>query len=86
MPMNEAFIRYRNSIVEDIQVAIVELRSIAQPHEITQLRELEFDAQDAKTNEQLQQIAEQVKNLREFCEKRSKSTATFPALTRFRGS
>jgi len=37
----------RTRVVEMIEIALVELRSIAQPHEIASMNELLFDAQDA---------------------------------------
>ena len=43
-------------ITETIQVAVVELKSVALPHEIAHLHELAADAADAETEEQLAQI------------------------------
>ena len=67
-------------IVEIIEVAIIELKGIAQPHEITQFRELALEAKDAGTHEALVTIFEQVKSLRAFCEGRAKSGAAYPAM------
>lgn len=67
----------RAEVVEEIEIALVELRSLAQPHEIASLNELLFDAQDATAPEQLEPIIEQVKSLREFCENRHRSDANF---------
>ncbi|MFO0679313.1 MAG: hypothetical protein U0169_22490 [Polyangiaceae bacterium] len=72
----------KDAVIEDIAVALVELKSVAQPHELAALRELELDARDADTADQLDQIARQVKNLRQFCESRTRSTAAFPAIGR----
>ncbi len=67
----------RASVIESIEIALVELRSIAQPHEIASLNELLFDAQDATEEAQLVQISEQVSGLRAFCEGRHRSDANF---------
>ena len=67
----------RAQVVEEIEIALVELRSIAQPHEIASLNELLFDAQDATSADQLEPIIEQVKSLRAFCENRHRSDANF---------
>ena len=70
----------RAEVREYIEVAIVELREIAQPNEIAQLRELAMDADDADTEEQLARIRKQAQNLRSFCEKRARSVAGFGAV------
>jgi hypothetical protein len=62
-------------ITETIQVAVVELKSVALPHEIAHLHELAADAADAETEEQLAQIASQVESLRTFCQSRARSSA-----------
>jgi hypothetical protein len=67
----------RAEVVEMIEIALVELRSIAQPHEIASLNELLFEAQDATAAEQIEAIAEQVNGLRAFCENRHRSDASF---------
>lgn len=64
----------REEIVEFIEVAIVELRGVAQPRDIAELRELEMDAKEADTAEQLERILEQATNLRAFCEQRKRSS------------
>jgi hypothetical protein len=69
---------FRNEVIEFIEIAIVELRAMAQPREIAELRELAMDARDADALEQLESILAQAKNLREFCEKRTRSTGNFP--------
>ena len=66
-------------ILELIEVAIIELKGVAQPHEITQFRELALDAKDADTPEALATIFQQVNSLRAFCESRAKSGAAYPA-------
>jgi hypothetical protein len=65
--------RTREGILETVAVLVVELREIAQPHELAELRELALDAADADTPEQLAQIAAQVEGLRVFCLKRAQS-------------
>jgi hypothetical protein len=65
----------REEIHETVESLLVELRGIAQPHEIAQLRELDLDAADAQQHEQLEQIAAQVESLRVFCLNRAKSSA-----------
>jgi hypothetical protein len=65
----------RAEILESIEVAVVELKRLALPHEIAQLRELAVDAADAQTIEQLEQIAKQVESLQTFCLSRAKSSA-----------
>lgn len=69
----------RAEVLELIEVAIIELKGVAQPHEVAQLRELGLDAQDADSPDSLANIVQQVKSLRAFCEKRAKSGAAFPA-------
>jgi hypothetical protein len=64
----------RDEVVEFIEVAIVELRNFAQPRDIAELRELEMDARDATTNDQLGEILRQAQNLRAFCEQRKRSS------------
>ena len=68
----------RQEVLELIAVAIVELRDLAQPRDISQLRELELDAIDADSDDQLRGIAAQVENLRGFCMSRKKSSETVP--------
>ena len=58
-------------IRETIQVAVVELKGLALPHEIAHLHELAEDAADAESDEQLTQIAKQVESLRTFCQSRA---------------
>jgi hypothetical protein len=78
----------REEISETVEALVVELRGVAQPHEIAQLRELALDAADAETQEQLVQIAAQVEGLRVFCMNRAKSSAALqlalPSLKRQR--
>jgi len=64
----------RHEVIEFIEVAIVELRGVAQPRYIAELRELAMDAKDAESDAQLDEILEQARNLREFCEKRKLSS------------
>ncbi len=64
---------FRAEVLEYIAIALAELRGVAQPREHAELRELEFDAEDAENDEQLQKIFEQAKNLRTFCERRKLS-------------
>jgi hypothetical protein len=71
----------RNEVIKSIETTLVELKGVAQPHELASLSELLLDARDAETAEQLEQIEEQVKGLRVFCERRAKSTANFQKVT-----
>ena len=64
----------RTDVVESIEIALVELRGVAQPHEVASLHELSLDAAEAESDEQLARIAAQVESLREFCERRNLST------------
>jgi hypothetical protein len=63
----------RSDIVESIEIALVELRGVAQPHEVASFHELSLDAAEADSDEQLAAIAAQVESLREFCERRNLS-------------
>jgi hypothetical protein len=65
----------REEINETVESLVADLRGIAQPHEIAQLRELALDAADAETQEQLEKIAAQVESLRVFCLNRARSSA-----------
>ena len=80
----------REEITETIEIAVIELRGVAQPHEVAHLRELALDATEADTEEQLAQIARQVESLRAFCMGRAKSSAALllalPRLSRQRGA
>lgn len=64
----------RPELLEEIDIALVELRGIAQPHELATLRELALDAQDVE-EAQLPKVYEQFRSLRSFCESRKKSAA-----------
>jgi hypothetical protein len=64
---------FRDEVIELIEVALVELKGIAQPRDLAQLRELLLDAKDADDSEQLMRILEQAKGLRKFCEGRHDS-------------
>ena len=65
----------QESVVETIEIALVELRGIAQPRDIAQLSELLLDAKDTEDVEQLERIRQQVNALRSFCEGRHESGA-----------
>jgi hypothetical protein len=65
----------REELIETIEVTVVELRGVAQPHEVATLRELALDAAEAEDEEQLALIARQVDSLRTFCMGRAKSSA-----------
>ncbi len=65
----------RDSVVDMIEIALVELRAVAQPRDIAQLSELLLDAKDAEDDEQLQRIQAQAKSLIAFCESRRASGA-----------
>jgi hypothetical protein len=66
---------FRDEVIENIEVALVELKGIAQPRDLAELGELLLDAKDAHDAEQLQRIHEQAKSLRAFCEKRHTSSS-----------
>ena len=70
----------RAQVLEYIEVAIVELRGVAQPRDVAELRELAMDAEDAETTEQLTSIQQQAMNLRAFCERRKMSSVKSPTL------
>lgn len=63
----------RHEVLEFIAVARAELRGLAQPREHAELRELEVDAEDVQSEEQLRAIYDHAKNLRRFCEGRKLS-------------
>jgi hypothetical protein len=68
----------RDSVVDEIEIALVELRGVAQPRDLAQLQELLLDAKEAEDAEQLQRIDLQARALRAFCEGRSASSTTIP--------
>ena len=70
----------RLELLELIEITIAELKNIAQPHEISTLRELGFDAEEADSPDQLSAIQEQVRSLKSFCEKRARSAISMPAV------
>lgn len=65
----------RSEVLEFIAVALAELRGIAQPRELAELRELEMDAEDVDDLEHLRAVYAHAKNLRLFCERRKMSAA-----------
>ena len=67
----------RAEVVESIEVALVELRGIAQPHEMAAMSELRLDAVDAQSEDQLRAIDSQLKSLRQFCESRKQSDSNY---------
>ena len=72
--MDERVTELRAQIIEFIEIAVVELKNVAQPREIGELRALGLDAEDADSVEQLELIKKQAQNLREFCESRKMSS------------
>lgn len=70
----------RVELLEFIEVTIAELKTMAQPHEISTFRELGYDAEEAETPEQLKAIEEQVQSLRSFCERRARSAISMPSV------
>ncbi len=66
----------REELSEEIEIALVELKEIAQPHELSTLREMALDAREAEES-QLPAIYEQLRSLRKFCESRKKSDANY---------
>jgi hypothetical protein len=71
--------RVRAAVIDLIDIALVDLKEVAQPHEIASLNELRIDAQDAIDEATLRQIERQVESLRDFCEKRKRSDHNFPS-------
>ena len=69
----------RDSVVDMIEVALVELRQVAQPRDLAQLSELLLDAKETEDDEQLERIQAQATSLRRFCESRRASGAGMPA-------
>ena len=65
----------RDTVVETIEIALVELKNIAQPRDLAELHELLLDTKDAADDDQLRRIAAQVESLRSFCEGRHDSGA-----------
>ena len=72
--MNAEFREHHREVSEYIEVAIAELRGVAQPRDIAELRALMLDVLEAETLEQLSSIRAQAHNLREFCERRTSSS------------
>ncbi len=70
----------RTNIIASIEATIGELKSMALPRDLAELRELVNDAKAAASREQLQQILRQATNLREFLERRKKSTHKQPTI------
>jgi hypothetical protein len=71
----------REEVLEFIEVSLVELKGIALPRDLAELRELAMDVRDAEDLTQLKAIHEQAKNLRDFCERRARSTSAFPSVS-----
>jgi hypothetical protein len=69
----------RDSVVEMIEVALIELRGIAQPRDLAQLSELLLDAKEAEDAEQLERIRAQAESLQRFCESRRASGVGMPS-------
>jgi hypothetical protein len=63
----------RADVIENIEIAIVELRDCAQPRDVAELRALVLDAKEAESEKVLEEIVVHVENLRAFCEARKKS-------------
>ncbi len=58
-----------------IEVALVELRGVAEPRDLAQLHELLLDARDTDESEQLTRIREQASRLGAFCWSRHDSSS-----------
>jgi hypothetical protein len=71
--------RLRDSVVESIEIALVELRRLAAPHEMAELSELRLDARDAESEAQLRAIEAHLEVLRAFCERRFESCGSMVA-------
>jgi hypothetical protein len=70
----------REDLLELIEITIAELKTIAQPHEISTFRELGYDAQEADSPDQLRAIHNEVQSLRAFCERRARSAISMDAV------
>jgi hypothetical protein len=68
----------QRQLVEYIEIALVELRGIAQPRDLADLRTLALEAEEADDDAQLDAILEQAKNLRKFAESRKASALRTP--------
>jgi hypothetical protein len=68
----------QKQVVEFIEIAVVELRGIAQPRDLAELRTLALEAEEAENDQQLDAILEQAENLRRFCESRKASALRTP--------
>jgi len=64
----------RAQLVLDIEIALVDWKPVAQPHELAALAELLLDAKDAEP-EELPQVEAQFRGLERFVESRRASVA-----------
>ncbi len=70
----------REQLTLDLEVALVDWKGFAQPHELAQLAELLLDAKDAATELELEQLAAQFRSLERFVASRRASTAVMSAV------
>ncbi|HRG96545.1 MAG TPA: hypothetical protein PLR99_09870 [Polyangiaceae bacterium] len=64
----------RAQLILDIEIALVDWKPVAQPHELSELAELLLDARDAGPDE-LPQVEAQFRGLERFVESRRASVA-----------
>lgn len=70
----------KQEVMEYIEEALAELRSVAPPRDLASLRELLLDVEETTEPEDLRHIAEQAQNLRSFLEKRAKSSTSMDSV------
>ena len=66
----------RDELRLEINVALVELKDVAQPYELATFREMLVEIDDVE-DAQLEAFGEEVRNLKSFCERRKNSDANY---------
>lgn len=67
----------RDDLVERIEVALVDWKSVARPSELAELAELLLDAKEASTDEDLRALDTQFRGLEAFIASRKTSSPGF---------
>jgi hypothetical protein len=67
----------RDDLLLRLEIALVDWKGHAQPHELTELSELLLDAKDADEQTELDRIDEQFRGLERFVASRKASSSTF---------
>ncbi len=75
-----AVLQMKLELIEHIEIALIEVKGVAQPNDIAELSSLLLDAREADSDEQCVAIRLQVDNLRKFCESRRMSSGVLPAI------